>query len=273
VPTAEFRPFLAGSIIMKPVDSKYATGLDWLSTTLSSNEKRSRSGLSLGTELKINAHIVINSVSFFGKKGSLLAVSFEVKLDDSECPIGLDWLSTTISSDETWSRSGLLLATELKIDAQIVKNRVSFLGKWWSFRRLEVLGRMIILDTSCFATFFRPDKLQCSFNGKDFGETIKRELTSVRKWCELCLMLVVILTRSNLLRSLNSFDDFITLFGIIGWTSIVSNVAPVFNIVFVYSRLFKHKINLRWNSTAINICFRVENVLISPLTINIPKQK
>ena len=44
----------------------------------------------MGTELKINAHIVINSVSFFGKKGSLLAVSFEVKLDDSECPIGLD---------------------------------------------------------------------------------------------------------------------------------------------------------------------------------------
>ena len=28
VPTAEFRPFLGGSIIMKPADSKYATGLD-----------------------------------------------------------------------------------------------------------------------------------------------------------------------------------------------------------------------------------------------------
>ncbi len=86
-------------------------------------------------------------------------------------------------------------------------------------------------------------------------------------------MLVVIATKPNLLRLFNSFDDFIILFGIIEESSIVINVAPGFNVVFVYSRLFKHKINLKCNSTAINICFEVEHVLKSPLTSKIPKQE
>ena len=57
-----------------------------------------------------------------------------------------------------------------------------------------ILGQMIVVSSLggigtddhlryfLFCDFFRPDKLQCSFNGKDFGETIKKELTLVRKW-------------------------------------------------------------------------------------------
>jgi hypothetical protein len=182
VPTAEFRPVLAGSINMKPADSKYATGLDWLSTPLSRHKTCSRSGLLLATELKINAHIVINCVSFLGKKWWLLTMSIEVKPDNSEHPIGLDWLIKPLPRGKTWSRSGLSSAIELKSDAHIVKNLVSVWSKWWSFRRLEVLGWMISLDTSCFATFSRTNKLQCSFIGKVFGKTIKRDLALVRRW-------------------------------------------------------------------------------------------